>query len=70
MLFSPSGSAALNYPRWFGVEKALPVFEYGNGMELWVLPFDLENDYLMGASSACIPPCCASLGRTSVCASK
>ncbi|MDF3932205.1 McrC family protein [Pseudomonas citronellolis] len=45
----------LIYPRWSGLEKTLPVFEYGNGMELWVLPFDLEIDYLMGASSACIP---------------
>lgn len=45
----------LIYPRWSGLEKELPVFEYGKGIKLWVLPFDLDGDYLLDADSACIP---------------
>ena len=45
----------LIYPCWSGLEEALPVFDYGNGMNLWVLPFDLDKDRLQGAESAGIP---------------
>ncbi|MFB9887042.1 McrC family protein [Balneatrix alpica] len=45
----------LIYPYWSGLEEALPVFDYGQGMKLWALPFDLENDQLMGAGVADIP---------------
>jgi 5-methylcytosine-specific restriction enzyme subunit McrC len=45
----------LIYPYWSGLEEALPVFDYGNGMNLWVLPFDLDKDRLLDADSADIP---------------
>lgn len=45
----------LIYPHWSGLKEALPVFQYGGGMSLWVLPFDLENDCLLSASAAGIP---------------
>lgn len=45
----------LIYPYWSGLQKALPVFDYGKGMQLWVLPFDLDSDHLLDAESAGIP---------------
>lgn len=36
----------LIYPYWAGLQKALPVFDYGDGLQLWVLPFDLDNECL------------------------
>ncbi|EPL60215.1 McrBC 5-methylcytosine restriction system component-like protein [Stutzerimonas stutzeri B1SMN1] len=45
----------LIYPYWSGLQQALPLFDYGEGMNLWVLPFDLENDRLLGACAADIP---------------
>ncbi|WP_060515611.1 McrC family protein [Pseudomonas sp. NBRC 111132] len=45
----------LIYPHWSGLQKALPVFDYGMGMSLWVLPFELDNEHLLGAESAGIP---------------
>ena len=45
----------LIYPCWSGLEEALPLFDYGNGMSLWVLPFDLDKDLLLDAESAGIP---------------
>ncbi|MDI3636293.1 McrC family protein [Pseudomonas aeruginosa] len=54
-----NGTAApklvLIYPYWSGLQKALPVFDYGDGMNLWVLPFELDNDVLLDAESAGIP---------------
>lgn len=46
---------ALIYPRWSGLEEALPEFDYGGGMKLWVLPFDLDDDCLVDAELANIP---------------
>ncbi|MDT4818943.1 McrBC 5-methylcytosine restriction system component [compost metagenome] len=46
---------ALIYPYWSGLQKALPVFDYGKGMNLWVLPFELDSDHLLDAESAGIP---------------
>lgn len=46
---------ALIYPRWSRFEQALPVFDYGEGMALWVLPFDLDADCLLGSLSAELP---------------
>lgn len=46
---------ALIYPYWSGLKKALPAFDYGQGMSLWILPFDLENDRLLDADVAGIP---------------
>ncbi|MCY1507862.1 hypothetical protein D9M68_421510 [compost metagenome] len=46
---------ALIYPHWSGFQRALPVFDYGQGMNLWVLPFELDSDHLLDAESAGIP---------------
>jgi 5-methylcytosine-specific restriction enzyme subunit McrC len=45
----------LIYPYWSGLTEALPAFDYGQGMSLWVLPFDLENDRLLDADAAAVP---------------
>lgn len=45
----------LIYPYWSRLTEALPAFDYGQGMSLWVLPFDLENDRLLNAGVAGIP---------------
>jgi len=45
----------LIYPYWSGLQKALPVFDYGADLHLWVLPFDLENEYLLGSNLAGLP---------------
>ncbi|MEQ0723466.1 McrC family protein [Stutzerimonas stutzeri] len=45
----------LIYPYWSGLQTALPVFDYDKGMQLWVLPFDLDSDHLLDAESAGIP---------------
>ena len=45
----------LIYPYWSGLLEPLPAFEYGKGMSLWVLPFDLENKRLMGVELADLP---------------
>ncbi|UCO96402.1 McrC family protein [Metapseudomonas lalkuanensis] len=46
----------LIYPYWSGLKEALPVFDYGQGMSLWVLPFSLDDDgCLIDAGTANIP---------------
>ena len=45
----------LIYPYWSGLQRALPVFDYGDGMNLWVLPFDLDADRLLDAATVGIP---------------
>jgi 5-methylcytosine-specific restriction enzyme subunit McrC len=45
----------LIYPYWSGLQRALPVFDYGDGMQLWALPFDLENECLLEAEVAGVP---------------
>lgn len=45
----------LIYPFWSGLQKALPVFDYGGDMNLWVLPFDLDNERLLNADCVGIP---------------
>lgn len=45
----------LIYPYWSGLQNALPVFDYGDGINLWVLPFDLNTDLLQNADLAGIP---------------
>jgi 5-methylcytosine-specific restriction enzyme subunit McrC len=45
----------LIYPYWSGLQQALPSFDYGQGMKLWVLPFDLDNDRLLDADAAGTP---------------
>lgn len=45
----------LIYPYWSGLQEALPVFDYGDGMRLWVLPFDLDDERLLNAECADLP---------------
>lgn len=45
----------LIYPYWSGLTQALPLFDYGEGMSLWVLPFDLEKDCLLSADLVGLP---------------
>lgn len=45
----------LIYPYWSGLQKALPMFDYGKGMQLWVLPFELDSDHLRDAESVGVP---------------
>lgn len=47
----------LIYPYWSGLKSALPAFDYGEGMSLWVLPFNLDDDQcgLVDADVAGVP---------------
>lgn len=39
-----SSELILIYPATTAFETSLPLFDFGGGMKLWVLPFDLTND--------------------------
>jgi len=45
----------LIYPCWAGLQASLPAFDFGAGMSLWVLPFDLHTDRLVDADIAKMP---------------
>ena len=45
----------LIYPSWSGLTHMLPEFDFGQGMSLWALPFDLDGDRLLDADVANIP---------------
>lgn len=45
----------LIYPYWSGLKEALPAFDYGDGMSLWVLPFDLDSEQLVNAETVNLP---------------
>lgn len=45
----------LIYPYWSGLQRALPYFDYGEGMKLWVLPFDLNTELLLDADRPGLP---------------
>jgi 5-methylcytosine-specific restriction enzyme subunit McrC len=47
----------LIYPYWSGLQEALPVFDYGQEMNLWVLPFDLDEECLIDAEETTLPLC-------------
>lgn len=49
------GELVLIYPRRLSFQKALPVFDFGGGINLWVLPFDLDDGLLVDAEMAGIP---------------
>ncbi|EGH99914.1 hypothetical protein PLA106_27841, partial [Pseudomonas amygdali pv. lachrymans str. M302278] len=34
-------------PKRGAFQEALPVFEFSEGLRLWVVPFDLENNLLL-----------------------
>ncbi|MEL7937778.1 McrC family protein [Pseudomonas delhiensis] len=42
------GEMALIYPRWAGFERHLAPFEFSPELKLWVLPFDLDAEALLG----------------------
>jgi 5-methylcytosine-specific restriction enzyme subunit McrC len=55
----------LIYPWWSGLRKALPVFDYGEGMKLWVLPFELDGEgCLVDAEAAGLALCSDRVSRT------
>jgi 5-methylcytosine-specific restriction enzyme subunit McrC len=45
----------LIYPQCKTFNKALPVFDYGKGMNLWVMPFDLKNNKLLDVGGKTLP---------------
>ena len=45
----------LIYPYWSGLKENLPEFDYDDGMKLWVLPFDLDNDLLLNTEKPGLP---------------
>ncbi len=45
----------LIYPATDSFAKSLPVFDYGDGMNLWVLPFDLTDQVLIDAEQTTLP---------------
>ena len=45
------GDVVLIYPKTDRFDQPLPVFEFPNGLRLWVLPFCLKDKYLL------LPPC-------------
>ncbi|WP_085663221.1 McrC family protein [Pseudomonas sp. B5(2017)] len=45
----------LVYPSWSGLQVGLPAFDYGRGLRLWVLPFDLEAGRLVVDERHCVP---------------
>lgn len=45
----------LIYPYWSGLQQALPAFDYGDDLKLWVLPFDLARDLLLDADRPGLP---------------
>jgi 5-methylcytosine-specific restriction enzyme subunit McrC len=45
----------LIYPATNSFEKSLPVFDYGDGMKLWVLPFDLTDQVLIDSEQTTLP---------------
>ncbi|RRV42612.1 restriction endonuclease [Pseudomonas sp. o96-267] len=54
----------LIYPCWSGLRKALPVFDYGEGMKLWVLPFELDGEgCLVDAEAAGLALCSDRVSR-------
>lgn len=49
------GQMMLIYPRWARFQSPLLPFDFGGGLSLHVLPFDLENDVLLGADGTDLP---------------
>tara|TARA_R110000796_G_scaffold126693_2_gene241616 strand:- start:45368 stop:46684 length:1317 start_codon:yes stop_codon:yes gene_type:complete len=49
------GELVLIYPRWGQFSTALSPFDFDHNLRLWALPFDLDNDQLMGAELLSLP---------------
>lgn len=41
------GNLALIYPKHSNFSQPLPRFSYSDDLHLWVIPFDLEQEYLV-----------------------
>lgn len=54
-LGNQGGQMALIYPCRQTFHRSLPVFEFGGGVSLWVLPFDLEQGLLIEPEKASLP---------------
>lgn len=50
-----SSELVLIYPATASFAKSLPVFDYGDGMTLWVLPFDLTGQCLIDSDQTTLP---------------
>lgn len=50
-----SSELVLIYPATGSFGKSLPVFNYGDGMKLWVLPFDLMDQVLIDSGQTTLP---------------
>jgi 5-methylcytosine-specific restriction enzyme subunit McrC len=50
-----SSELVLIYPKTSSFSKSLPVFDYGDGLKLWVLPFDLDAMILIDAELTTLP---------------
>jgi 5-methylcytosine-specific restriction enzyme subunit McrC len=50
-----SGEMVMIYPKRKEFLHPLPVFDYGSGLDLWVLPFDLEDEYLIHEGCTSLP---------------
>lgn len=49
------GEMLLIYPKWSKFQAALPVFDFGGGLTLRALPFDLENEVLIDVGLSGLP---------------
>ncbi len=49
------GEMILIYPKRASFTNPLPMFEYGGGLNLWVMPFDLENGCLVEEMLTSLP---------------
>ena len=54
-LGSEGGELALIFPKWPKFLEALPVFDFGHGLNLRVLPFDLDNEVLIDFEKIGLP---------------
>jgi 5-methylcytosine-specific restriction enzyme subunit McrC len=52
---SGEGQLALIYPKRESFTKPLPLFDFGLGLSLWVLPFDLDTGCLVHESLTSLP---------------
>ncbi|MBF7731397.1 McrC family protein [Pseudomonas sp. N040] len=58
------GELVLIYPRWAPFQVALPLFDFGGGLTLRVLPFDLERECLVDVELTSLPICSSGMAVT------
>jgi 5-methylcytosine-specific restriction enzyme subunit McrC len=49
------GEMAMIYPRWSHFQSPLMPFEFDSQLKLWILPFDMDDDVMMGANLLGLP---------------